>query len=460
MDDFRKEYDSLGEVRVPSGALYGAQTRRAMDNFRISGIKFPRVFIRSISLIKAAAAEVNSELGLIESGLASAIKAAADETAAGLWDDQFPVDVFQTGSGTSTNMNANEVIANRAMQVLGGVTKVHPNDHVNRCQSSNDVVPSAVSIGAYLEVRDKLMPALKTLSLSLDKRSGELKDVIKTGRTHLMDAVPLTMGQEIGGWAFQVSQCIERISSCLPRLAMLAIGGTAVGTGMNAHPEFGKRTAARLSAMTGLPLVESPDHFAAQSSMDAASELSGHLKVSASCLLKIANDLRWMSSGPIAGLNEISLPALQPGSSIMGGKMNPVACEAVMMACVQIIANDTAVAIANSFGNFQLNTMMPLIAHNLLESLALLGNSAEMLSEKVVEGFTVNSRRLASLLELNPILATALGPIVGHEMTAEIVEKARAEGRSFREVAAEISGLPEAELDKIFSPKNLTGSGS
>lgn len=460
MNDFRKEYDSLGEVKVPSDALYGAQTRRAIDNFKISGIRFPRIFIRSISLIKAAAAEVNSELGLLDSSLAEAIKAAADETASGLWDGQFPLDVFQTGSGTSTNMNANEVIANRAMQMLGGGVKVHPNDHVNRCQSSNDVIPSAVSISAYLEIRDHLVPALKALSASLDKRAAELRDVIKTGRTHLMDAVPLTMGQEIGGWSFQVSRCIERISSCLPRLAMLAIGGTAVGTGMNAHPEFGKKITARLSAMTGLPLVESPNHFATQSSMDAAAELSGHLKVSASCILKIANDLRWMSSGPSAGLNEIILPALQAGSSIMGGKINPVACEAVMMACVQIIANDTAVATANSFGNFQLNTMMPLIAHNLLESLTLSGNSAAMLSEKVVEGFTVNRDRLASLLDLNPLLATALSPVIGYEMTTEIVKKARAEGRPVKEVAAEISGMSKAGIDKILSLKNLTGSGS
>ncbi len=431
--------------------LYGAQTQRAIDNFKISGIRFPRIFICSISLIKAAAAEVNSELGLLDNSLSEAIKAAADEAASGLWDVQFPVDVFQTGSGTSTNMNANEVIANRAMQILGGGIKVHPHDHVNRCQSSNDVIPSALTISAYLEVRDNLLPALKALSASFSDRAAEFKDVIKTGRTHLMDAVPLAMGQEIGGWAFQVDQCIERVSSCLPRLAMLAIGGTAVGTGMNAHPEFGKKMAAKLSVMTGLPLVESPNHFATQSSMDAASELSGHLKVSASCILKIANDIRWMSSGPVAGLNEISLPSLQPGSSIMGGKINPVVCEAVMMACVQIIANDTAVAIANSFGNFQLNTMMPLIAHNLLESLTLLGSSAAMLSEKVSKGFEVNSERLALVFEQNAIMATALTPVIGYEMTAKIVEKARAEGRPFKQVAAEVSGMPESEIEKILS---------
>jgi fumarate hydratase class II len=373
----RIERDSLGDVRVPAGALYGAQTQRAVENFPISDRDFPPVFIRALGLIKGAAAEVNLELGLLDEDKARAIMQAAQEVASGDWDDQFPIDVFQTGSGTSTNMNANEVIANRATQILGGELGsklVHPNDDVNLCQSSNDVIPAAIHVSAFLLTQQGLLPAFRHLHLTLERRSAELQGVVKTGRTHLMDAVPVRLSQEISGWAYGVVQSTERIEGCMLRLGRLAIGGTAVGTGINAHPEFGGRVAAVLAERTGLPFVETEHHFAAQASMDTATELSGHLKTAASALMKIANDLRWMNSGPIAGLGEIRLPALQPGSSIMPGKINPVICEATMMVCAQVMANDQAVTIGNERGNFQLNVMLPLIADNLLESISILGN--------------------------------------------------------------------------------------
>jgi len=398
MSGYRIERDSLGEVRVPAEALYGAQTQRAVENFPISGIRFLRVFIRALGLIKGSAAEVNAELGLLDAQKARAIQRAAEEVAEGKWDEQFPIDIFQTGSGTSINMNANEVIANRATQILGGEIGsklVHPNDHVNMGQSSNDVIPTAIHVSAYLEVQEVLLPALRHLHDILTKRARELDDVVKTGRTHLMDAMPVRMSQEIGGWAYQVQQSIERIESCLPRLANLALGGTAVGTGINAHPEFASRVAAKLAERTGIPFVESENHFAAQSAMDTITELSGHLKTTATALMKIANDLRWMNSGPIAGLGEIALPALQPGSSIMPGKVNPVICEAMMMVCAQVMANDVAVSLGNQHGNFQLNVMLPLIAHNVLQSITILGNAVRVLADKAVAGFTVNRERIA-----------------------------------------------------------------
>jgi len=458
----RIERDSLGEVHVPAWALYGAQTQRAVENFPISGIRFPPVFIRALALIKGAAAEVNADLGLLDPEKASAILQAAQEVAAGQWDDHFPIDIFQTGSGTSTNMNANEVVANRATQILGdepGSRLVHPNDHVNMGQSSNDVIPTAIHVSAFVQVHEVLLPALRHLHATLEGRAAELDDVVKTGRTHLMDAMPIGLGQEISGWAHQVLQSIERIESCLPRLGKLAIGGTAVGTGINAHPEFGRRVAAKLGEQTGLPFVETDHHFAAQSAMDTATELSGHLKATASALMKVANDLRWMNSGPIAGLGEISLPALQPGSSIMPGKINPVICEAMMMVCGQVIGNDVAVTVGNERGNFELNVMLPLIAHNLLQSITILGHAARVLADKAVAGFTVNPERIAELVEKNPILVTALNPVIGYDRAAQIAKRAYAEGRRVKEVAAEMTDLSPEELDRLLDPRLMTGGG-
>jgi len=462
MSDFRLEKDSLGEVRVPAGAMYGPQTQRAVENFPVSGIRFPRVFIRALGLIKGCAADVNSDLGLLDGNRACAIRQAADEVAAGRWDEHFPVDIFQTGSGTSTNMNANEVIANRASQLMGkeiGSGVVHPNDHVNLGQSSNDVIPAALHISAYLEGVENMLPELAGLAAALKVRAKELSQVVKTGRTHLMDAMPLTFGQEIGGWACQVEQSEERLKSMLPSLGKLSIGGTAVGTGVNSHADFGKRMAATLSGRTGLSFVETDNHFAAQATMDTAAEFSGRLKTSASTLLKIANDLRLMNSGPNAGFSEIILPPLQPGSSIMPGKINPVVPEAVIMACVQIIANDTAVTIANSRGEFELNVMLPLIAHNVLQSITLLGNASGLLSEKAISGFSVNRERVSEVLGRNPILVTALVPVIGYDMAAEIAKKAFKERRSIKEVALEMTGLPSAELERLLDPKSMTGKG-
>jgi fumarate hydratase class II len=460
MENYRIEKDSLGEVKVPSGALYGAQTQRAIENFPVSGLRFPRVFIRALGLIKAVAAEVNAGLGLLDANVARAIHQAALEVADGKWDDHFPLDVFQTGSGTSTNMNANEVIATRASQILGAAgTTVHPNNHVNMGQSSNDVIPTAIHISAYLLFHESLRPSLIQLYTALKKREVELADLVKTGRTHLMDAMPVRLGQEISGWAQQVIQGVERIESALPRLAKLAIGGTAVGTGVNAHREFGKRVAEKLSAQTKLPFVESTNHFASQSAMDTAVELSGHLKTVASALMKIANDLRWMNSGPLSGLGEISLPALQPGSSIMPGKVNPVICESVMMACAQVTGNDVVITVANQHGNFELNVMMPVIAHNLLQSMTILGNAARLLADKAVAGFTVNRDRVTGPLDRNPVLATALNPVIGYDKAAEIAKKASAEGRPVKEIAAEMTNLSKKELDRLLDPKRLTEGG-
>lgn len=460
MSDFRIEKDSLGEVKVPARALYGAQTQRAVENFPVSGIRFPRVFIRSLGLIKAVAAEVNAGLGLLDAGTAQAIHQAALEVADGKWDDQFPLDVFQTGSGTSTNMNANEVIAARAGLLLGGANaKVHPNNHVNMAQSSNDVIPAAIHVSAYIELTEVLLPAFKHLHATLKKRESEFHDIVKTGRTHLMDAMPVRLGQEIGGWAYQVEQSIERIESTLPRLAKLSIGGTAVGTGVNAPKDFGRIVASRLAGRTKLPFVEADNHFAAQSVMDAAVEVSGQLKAAASSFMKMANDLRWMNSGPIAGLGEIALPALQPGSSIMPGKVNPVMCEMMMMVAAQATGNDAAITIANQQGNFELNVMLPVIAHNLLQSITLLGNAARLLADKAIAGFTVNRERIAELLDKNPVLVTALNPVIGYDKAAQIAKKAYAEGRPLKEVAAGMTGLSQKELEKLLDPRKMTEGG-
>jgi fumarate hydratase, class II len=460
MSDYRVEKDSLGEIYVPSHALYGAQTQRAVENFPVSGIRFPRVFLKALCLIKATAAEVNAGLGLLDAKIAQSIFEASLEASDGKWDEHFPLDIFQTGSGTSTNMNANEVIAHRATQILGTPGKpVHPNNHVNMGQSSNDVIPAAIHVSAYLETSEALLPALRHLHGTLRKREAECNDIVKTGRTHLMDAMPVLLSQEISGWAFQVQQAIERIESSLPRLARLAVGGTAVGTGVNTPKEFGKLVAQRLSGKTKLPFTEAENHFAAQATMDAAVELSGQLKTTASSFMKMANDLRWMNSGPIAGLGEIALPSLQPGSSIMPGKMNPVMCEMMMMVSAQITGNDTTIAVCNQQGNFQLNVMLPAIAHNLLQSITLLANASRLLADKAVAGFTVNRGRIAGLVDKNPILVTALNPVIGYDKAAQIAKKAYAEGRSLKDVAAEMTELSRAELDGLLDPKPMTEGG-
>jgi len=460
MTNYRIEKDSLGEVNVPKDALYGAQTQRAVENFPVSGIQFPRVFIRSLGLIKAIAAEVNAGLGLLDAEVAHAIHLAALEVADGAWDSQFPLDIFQTGSGTSTNMNANEVIATRATQLLkAGAKPVHPNNDVNMGQSSNDVIPAAIHVSAYLEVSELLLPALKHLHVTLLKRELEFRAIVKTGRTHLMDAMPVTLGQEISGWACQVEHSIARIESTLPRLAQLAIGGTAVGTGINAPKEFGKIMAMKLAARTKLPFVEAGNHFSAQASMDIAVELSGQLKTTASSFMKLANDLRWMNSGLIAGLGEISLPPLQPGSSIMPGKVNPVMCEMMMMVAAQVTGNDATITVSNQQGNFQLNVMLPVIAHNLLQSLTILGNATRLLTDKAIAGFIVNKDRIAGLIDKNPILVTALNPVISYDKAALIAKKAYAEGRSLKDVAAEMTELSKEELERLLDPRKMTEGG-
>jgi fumarate hydratase class II len=455
----RTERDSMGEMGVPGDALYGASTARAILNFPISGIAFSRSFLRALGLIKAAAATVNGNLGLLPPEKVKVIVAAANEVADGQWDDHFPIDIFQTGSGTSTNTNANEVIAHRATTLSNGTVKVHPNDDVNMCQSSNDVIPSAIHVAAALEVTELLLPALRNMLEVTLGRAVELSDVVKTGRTHLMDATPVTVGQEASGWAAQIELSAERIESTLPRLAELAIGGTAVGTGINAHPKFGSGVAAELARVTGFPFVEARNHFAAQASMDSVVELSGQLKAYAVALMKIANDLRHMNSGPQAGLAEIVLPALQPGSSIMPGKINPVAAEATMMVCAQVIGNDVSVSIGGQMGNFELNVMLPVIAHNLLQSIEILAKTSEVLAEKAIRGFTVNEAQIADLVDRNPIMVTALNPIIGYDLGAKIAKTAYAENRRVKDVAAELSDLSMAELDALLDPLSLTQGG-
>ncbi len=453
----RVERDSMGEVRVPADALYGAQTQRAVNNFPVSGLNMPRAFIRALGLIKASAARVNRDLDLLDDNVAEAIVSAAEEVADGAHDAHFPIDVFQTGSGTSSNMNANEVIARLAGGRAGA--DVHPNDHVNMCQSSNDVIPTAIHLSATLEVCERLLPALGHLADTLSAKAAELKSVVKTGRTHLMDAMPVRLDQEIGGWSSQIRDGIARVEDSLERLRALPIGGTAVGTGINAHETFGERVTADLSKTTGVALKVSPDRFAAMSAQDAAVEMSGQLRVLAVSLMKIANDLRWMNSGPLAGLSEIQLPALQPGSSIMPGKVNPVIPEAVAMACAQVMGNDVCIGIAGQSGNFQLNVMLPVIAHNLLQSISILSSSAALLADKSIAGFKVNKEKIAEALERNPILVTALNAVIGYEKGAAIAKKAYAEGRPVIEVAKEETDLSEEELKRLLNPEALTHGG-
>ena len=454
---YRTEKDSMGEVRVPADALYAAQTQRAVDNFPISDLRFPRIFIRALGMIKGAAAAVNLDLGLITPEMAAAIQSAAQEVQDGLHDAQFPLDIFQTGSGTSTNMNANEVLATLATQKLG--SKVHANDHINMGQSSNDVIPTAIHLSAYLATAEILLPALQYLKDGLDVKAAEVDHVVTTGRTHLMDAMPVRLSQELGGWSSQIGHGMDRLNASLPRIAELAQGGTAVGTGINAHPEFADRIAAKLSEWTGLPLRKSGNFFESLATADAAVELSGQLKTIAVSLMKIANDLRWMNSGPIAGIGEIALPALQPGSSIMPGKINPVIPEAVTMVAAQVMGNDVTINIAGQSGVFQLNVMLPVLAYNLLQSITILASASTVLLDKAIAGFTVNESNIAQLVGKNPILVTALNPVIGYELGAKIAKKAYAEGRGMKDVALELTDLTAEELDRLLDPRTLTEGG-
>jgi fumarate hydratase class II len=454
---FRIEHDSMGELKVPADALWGAQTQRAVDNFPKSGLVMPRAFIAALGLVKQAAARANARLQLLDPKLAQAVDLAAAEVAAGKHDAQFPIDVFQTGSGTSSNMNANEVIAALASRRAG--SPVHPNDHVNMGQSSNDSIPTAIHVSAALMVRRELVPALTHLCEVLQAKEREVGGIVKTGRTHLMDAMPVTLAQELSGWRTQIENGLQRLAAVEPRLLQLAQGGTAVGTGINAHPDFGRRFSEELAGLTGVPFVPARNYFEALSAQDTAVELSGQLKVLAVSLMKIANDLRWMNSGPLAGLAEIALPALQPGSSIMPGKVNPVIPEATTMVAAQVIGNDTTITVAGQSGNFQLNVMLPVIVHNLLQSIHLLANVARALADSAIAGFKVNQARLVEALERNPILVTALNPVIGYEKGAAIAKQAYAEGRPIREVAEEMTALKRDELAKLLDPAELTRGG-
>jgi fumarate hydratase, class II len=453
----RVERDSMGPLDVPADALWGAQTQRAIQNFPPTGLRMPRAFIRALALVKYAAAGANAELGDLPSVVAKAIQEASLEVAAGGWDAQFPVDVFQTGSGTSSNMNANEVIATLAARILGAA--VHPNDQVNMGQSSNDVVPTAIHVAAALLLDEHLQPALKRLREVLLERAAQFTDVIKTGRTHLMDAMPITLAQELGAWQSQIAAAESRLASVTPRLYALAQGGTAVGTGINARAQFGAVFARHLALRTQIAFRPSDNFFEALSSQDTAVELSGQLKVLSVSLMKIANDLRWMNSGPLAGLAEIALPALQPGSSIMPGKVNPVVAESVAMIAAQVIGNDMTITLAGQSGNFQLNVMLPVIAYNLIQSMELLGIASRNLADNALAGFTVNRDRLDAALACNPILVTALNPLIGYEKGAAIAKKAYAEGRPILEVAAEMTDLGLDELRRLLDPKTLTEGG-
>ena len=455
--NFRTEKDSMGELNVPADALYGAQTQRAVENFPISGLTLPKSFISALGLIKAACASANAELGLLAKGTGSAIRQASLSVANGDYDEHFPVDVFQTGSGTSTNMNVNEVISRLASSLADET--VHPNDHVNMSQSSNDVIPTAIHVSACLQTEQVLRPALVHLVKVMREKASQNHKQVKTGRTHLMDAMPVTVGQELGAWAQQIEYAIERIDHTLLRLRQLAQGGTAVGSGINATPEFSAQVVQQLITLTGYPFESKPNKFEGLSCQDGAVELSGQLKALAVSLMKISNDLRWMNSGPLAGLGEISLPSLQPGSSIMPGKVNPVIPEAVTMVCAQVIGNDVTITIAGQAGNFQLNVMLPVIAYNLLQSIELLSNATRVLADKAIEGFKVNEDALQSALSRNPILVTALNRIVGYEKGAAIAKAAYASGKPVLEVAKEMTDLDEAQLERLLDPAQLTQGG-
>jgi fumarate hydratase class II len=454
---YRIEHDSMGGLQVPADALWGAQTQRAVQNFPVSGQPMPRDFIRALGLVKAAAAEVNAGFGLLPRNRAAAIRKAAMEVSDGDHDAHFPIDVYQTGSGTSSNMNANEVIATLATRASG--RPVHPNDDVNLGQSSNDVVPTAIRVSAQLAVVEDLLPALKHLRRTIERRARSLARVPKTGRTHLMDAMPLTFGQEFGAWASQLASAEARIGDALKRLRRLPIGGTAIGTGINADPRFGKAMAKALSTLSGAKFESAADKFEGLASQDDAVELSGQLNALAVALMKIANDLRWMNSGPLAGLGEIELPALQPGSSIMPGKVNPVVAEATCMVCAQVMGHHAAITVAGASGNFQLNVMLPLIAANVLDSIGLMANAMRLLADRSIAGLQVRRDNVSRALDRNPILVTALNPIIGYERAAAIAKRAYGEKRPVFDVALEDSGLSATELKKLLDPAALTRGG-
>jgi fumarate hydratase class II len=453
---YRTEQDSLGELQVPADAMYGAQTQRAIDNFPVSGLAMPRAFIRALGLIKHACAETNLKLGLLDKDRAEAIKQAALKVADGELDDQFPVDVFQTGSGTSTNMNANEVIAHLASSKK---LSVHPNDHVNMSQSSNDVIHTAIHVSASLELQEQLLPALNYLADTIDHKAHSLDEIVKTGRTHLMDAMPVTLQQELQTWRDQLHDGEARLQTGLSRLHALPQGGTAVGTGVNCHREFGDGVATVLRQQTSINFLAMANPFVGLASQDTAVEVSGQLKTVAVSIMKIANDLRWMNSGPLAGLAEIELPALQPGSSIMPGKINPVIPEAAAMVGAQVIGNDATITVAGQSGNFQLNVMLPVIAYNLLQSIQLLANISRLLADHVISGFKVNEENIKTALDRNPILVTALNRVIGYEKGAAIAKRAYAENRPVIEVAREMTELSEEELKQLLDPSALTRGG-
>ncbi len=456
---WRTEHDSMGEVRVPAAAKYRAQTQRAVENFPVSGQRLERAHIEALARIKAAAAKVNASLGVLDGALAQAVQDAAAEVAEGRWDGDFPVDVFQTGSGTSSNMNANEVIATLATERLG--SPVHPNDHVNASQSSNDVFPSSIHIAATSAVVNDLVPALGHLAAALERKRDAWATVVKAGRTHLMDATPVTLGQEFGGYAAQVRYGIERLQSALPRLAELPLGGTAVGTGINTPAGFSAAVIAEVASATGLPLTEARDHFEAQGARDALVETSGQLRTLAVGLFKISNDLRWMGSGPRAGLGEIALPDLQPGSSIMPGKVNPVVPEALNMVCAQVVGNDAAIAFAGAAGNFELNVMLPVMARNLLESIRLLANISRLLADRTVDGLVADEERCRELAESSPSIVTPLNRYLGYEAAAKVAKTALKERKTIRQVVVE-SGhvadgtLTEEQLDAALDVLSMT----
>jgi fumarate hydratase class II len=453
---YRMEEDSMGPVRIPADALFGPQTQRAVENFVISDRRLPTNFIQALVIIKIAAAETNKALGLLPLEKADAIITCGEKILRDGLMEQFPISVYQTGSGTSSNMNVNEVISSLA-KGLG--VDVSPNDHVNLGQSSNDVVPSALHLSAALAIRDELYPALTVLAETITKTGKLYQDVVKTGRTHLMDALPIRLQSELSGWSAQIDDCITRLDSAMPRLTSLALGGTAVGTGVNCHKDFPPGAIARINARTGLSCTVSSSYFKSLSSLDTAVEVSGHLRSTAIALLKIANDLRWMNSGPLAGLGEISLPALQPGSSIMPAKVNPVIPEAVCMAAAQVIGNDAAIALAGQAGNFQLNTMLPLVAANLLENIDLLAGAARSLAEKAIAEMTVNRDVCSSAIARNPILVTALNPVVGYLAAARIAKRAIAEKRPLIDVAVEETGISRERLEELLDPAHFADGG-
>ena len=459
----RIEKDSMGAMEVPGEALYGASTQRAVLNFPISDIRFPREFIRALGLVKWGAAQANLELGKLDAARAKLIAEAAQEIIDGKLDRHFPLDIFQTGSGTSTNMNANEVIANRCSQLagkpIGSRDPVHPNDHVNMGQSSNDVVPTAIHIAAAESIRNQLIPALEGLRAALDDKAKEFWDVIKIGRTHLMDATPIRLGQEFSGYAKQVECSVERAKGAMAGIEELALGGTAVGTGLNCHPEFPGRVMRHLRERTGIPFREASNHFEAQAAKDGLVQAGGNLKTIAVSLFKIANDMRWLGSGPRCGIGEIALPETQPGSSIMPGKVNPVMSEALMQVCAQVIGNDATVTWAGANGNFDLNVMMPVLAHNILESIRLLAAASNVFRERCVTGIKANVKRCNELVEYSMAMVTSLAPIIGYDKAAKIAKESAQTGKTVREICREQNILPEAELEKALDPIEMTKPG-